>query len=399
MIYNMNTYNFAGKKALIRVDFNVPLDKQLNVTDDTRIRAAIPTIKKVLNDGGSVVLMSHLGRPKGKANDEMSLKHIVGKLSELLDGTKVKFASDCIGQDALQKAGELKNGEVLLIENLRFHNEEEAGDRHFSEQLARLGDVYINDAFGTAHRAHASTSIIADYFKDRKLFGYLMEGEINNIEKVLKEYKKPFTAIIGGAKVSDKVGIIENLMDKADNILIGGAMAYTFLKAKGGQVGKSRVEEEKLELARQLLAKAREKNVKIYLPEDSLTTEAFSNEAEVKIEPSDAISEDRMGLDIGPKARKAYRDVILNSKTVLWNGPMGVFEWSNFEEGTKEVAFAVADATREKGAYTLIGGGDSVAAINKFNLEDKVSYVSTGGGAMLEYLEGRVLPGIEAIRN
>jgi phosphoglycerate kinase len=394
----MNQYNFSGKKALIRVDFNVPLDKNLNVTDDTRIRAAIPTIKKVLNDGGSVILMSHLGRPKGAPVPEMSLKHIVSKLSDLLQGTKVEFAGDCIGDEARQKAKDLKKGEVLLIENLRFHNEEEKGDKNFSKELAELGDVYINDAFGTAHRAHASTTIVADFFPKDKLFGYLMENEVNSIDYVLKNYKKPFTAIIGGAKVSDKIGIIENLLDKADNIIIGGAMAYTFLKAKGGNVAKSRVEEDKLDLVRDLVKKADAKGVKIYLPEDSVVADSFSNEVPTRIEPSDNISGDGMGLDIGPKAREAYRNVIMDSKTVLWNGPMGVFEWSNYENGTKEVAYAVADATQQKGAYSLIGGGDSVAAINKFDLESKVSYVSTGGGAMLEYLEGKELPGIEAIR-
>jgi phosphoglycerate kinase len=395
---NMNQYNFSGKKALIRVDFNVPLDKELNVTDDTRIRAAIPTIKKVLSDGGSVILMSHLGRPKGAPVPEMSLKHIVNKLSDLLQGTKVEFAGDCIGNDAKQKAENLKKGEVLLIENLRFHNEEEKGDKDFSKELASLGDVYINDAFGTAHRAHASTTIVADFFPKDKLFGYLMENEVNSIDHVLKSYQKPFTAIIGGAKVSDKVGIIENLLDKADNIIIGGAMAYTFLKAKGGNVAKSRVEEEKLELARELMKKADAKGVKIYLPEDSVVADSFSNDVPNRIEPSDNISGDGMGLDIGPKAREAYRKVIMDSKTILWNGPMGVFEWSNYENGTKDVAYAVAEATQQKGAYSLIGGGDSVAAINKFDLESKVSYVSTGGGAMLEYLEGKALPGIEAIR-
>jgi phosphoglycerate kinase len=394
---NMNNYNFAGKKALIRVDFNVPLDEQKNVTDNTRIKAAIPTIKKVLENGGSAILMSHLGRPKGKVNPDMSLKFVVKSLSDLLPGKEIKFASDCVGSDAKEKAKSLKPGEVLLLENLRYHNEEEAGDKEFSKELAGLGDVYINDAFGTAHRAHASTTIIADYFPENKMFGYLMEDEVQHIDKVLKSHEKPFTAIIGGAKVSDKVGIIENLMEKADNILIGGAMAYTFLKAKGGNVGKSKTEDDKLDLARMLIEKAKAKGVKLLLPKDSLTAETFSNDAPSIVENSDQISNDRMGLDIGPEAIKEYKEVLMNSKTILWNGPMGVFEWSNYENGTKEIAFATADAT-SKGAFSLIGGGDSVAAINKFGLDKKVSYVSTGGGAMLEYLEGKELPGIEAIR-
>ncbi len=393
----MNAYNFNGKKALIRVDYNVPLNDKQQVTDDTRIKASIPTIKKVLEDGGSVILMSHLGRPKGKEVAEMSMKHIASKLEELLGGKKVIMAKDSVGEDAAQKARNLKAGEVLLLENLRFHNEEEAGDKAFAEKLSKLGDVYINDAYGTAHREHASTAVVAQYFPESKMFGYLMDGEVKNIEKVLKESEKPFTAIVGGAKVSDKVGIIENLLEKADNILIGGAMAYTFIKANGGQVGKSRTEEDKLELAKELLAKAREKGVNLMLPEDSLCANTFSNDAEVKTFESANIPADEMGLDIGPKAREAYRNVILSSKTILWNGPMGVFEWSNYENGTKEVAYAVAEATQKNGAYSLIGGGDSVAAINKFELNEQVSYVSTGGGAMLESLEGKVLPGVAAI--
>lgn len=395
----MDAYNFAGKRALIRVDFNVPLDKERHVTDDTRIRASLPTIQKVLADGGSVILMSHLGRPKGKVNPEMSMSHIAGKLGELLGGHQVITAKDCIGEDAMQKAESLKPGEVLLLENLRFHPEEEAGDASFSEKLSKLGDIYINDAYGTAHRAHASTAVIARHFDDdNKMFGYLMDGEVKNIEKVLKESEKPFTAIIGGAKVSDKVGIIENLMEKADNILIGGAMAYTFLKAKGGQVGNSRTEEDKLELARTLIHKAKDSGVNLMLPEDSQIAPSFSNDVEVSTAPSDNIPEGQMGLDIGPKAVEDYKNTILNSKTILWNGPMGVFEWSNFENGTKQVALAVAEATQKNGAYSLIGGGDSVAAINKFDLGEKVSYVSTGGGAMLESLEGKVLPGVAAIK-
>ena len=395
---DINKYNFSGKKALIRVDFNVPLNDHFSVTDITRIRAAIPTIKKVINGGGSVILMSHLGRPKGKANMGMSLKHVLSSLEELLPGVTVKFSSDCVGKSARDAVSGLKPGEVLLLENLRFYNEEEAGDEGFAKQLASLGDVYINDAFGTAHRAHASTAIIAKFFPENKMFGYLMQDEIANIDKVIKNHEKPFTAIIGGAKVSDKVGIIENLIAKADNILIGGAMAYTFIKAAGGNVGKSKTEEDKLDLARSLMQKAKDRNVGLFLPKDSLAADSFSNDANIKVENSDNISSDRMGLDIGPKAIEDYKNILLQSKTILWNGPMGVFEWRNFEQGTKKIAFAVAEST-SRGAFSLIGGGDSVAAINKFNLEDKVSYVSTGGGAMLEYLEGIELPGIEAIRN
>lgn len=394
---DINTYNFNEKKALIRVDFNVPLDKSFEVTDNTRIKAAIPTINKVIQGGGSAILMSHLGRPKGKVNEDMSLKHILPALQLLLPDVNIKFSTECIGNIAKENAASLKQGEVLMLENLRFHNEEEAGDETFAKQLASLGDVYINDAFGTAHRAHASTAVIAKYFGNNKMFGFLMSDEIKHIDRVIKSYEKPFTAIIGGSKVSDKVGIIENLLLKADNVLIGGAMAYTFIKANGGYVGKSKTEDDKLDLARTLIQKAKEKNVGLYLPLDSLAADNFSNEANVKIENSDAISAERMGLDIGPKAIEEYKEVLMKSKTILWNGPMGVFEWSNFENGTKEIAFAVADAT-SLGAFSLIGGGDSVAAINKFDLEEKVSYVSTGGGAMLEYLEGISLPGIEAIR-
>jgi len=393
----ISSYNFSGKKALIRVDFNVPLDDHFNVTDNTRIKAAIPTIKKVLQNGGSVILMSHLGRPKGKINPDMSLQHILPALQELLPGTVIKFAPDCVGTSSREQSASLKPGEVLLLENLRFHNEEEAGDEGFAKQLAALGDVYINDAFGTAHRAHASTAVIAKFFSDNKMFGCLMENEIRNIDKVVKSYEKPFAAIIGGSKVSDKVGIIENLMKKVDYILIGGAMAYTFIKAAGGNVGKSRTEDDKLDLARDLIQKAKDQNVGLFLPKDSLAADSFSNDASIKVEESDHISGDRMGLDIGPKAIEDYKAILMKSKTILWNGPMGVFEWSNFENGTKEIAFAVAKST-SKGAFSLIGGGDSVAAINKFGLEDQVSYVSTGGGAMLEYLEGMELPGIEAIR-
>lgn len=391
---DIRNYNFSGKKALVRVDFNVPLDENQKVTDDTRIRAAVPTIKKIINDGGAAILMSHFGRPKGKVVPEMSLSLVAGRLSELL-GQDVIIARDCIGEDAQTKAANLKPGQVLLLENLRFHNEEEAGDQAFAQKLAKLGDVYVNDAFGTAHRAHASTAVIAKFFND-KLFGFLMADEVNSIEKLLKQGEKPFTAIIGGSKVSDKVGIIENLLDKADNILVGGAMAYTFKKALGGDVGNSRIEEDKLELARSLVEKAKAKGVNLSLPEDSLNADNFRNDAQTNITPAGQIPSGWMGLDIGPEAQKDYRDIILNSKTILWNGPMGVFEWENFEKGTKAVANAVADAT-QKGAFSLIGGGDSVAAINKFGLDEKVSYISTGGGAMLEYLEGKELPGIKAV--
>ena len=394
---NFENFNFKGKKALVRVDFNVPLDANHQVTDDTRISAALPTIQKILHDGGSVILMSHLGRPKGKVNPDMSLTHICGKLKELLGNVPVIAANDCIGPDAQTKAAALLPGQVLLLENLRFHPEEEAGDENFSKSLASLGDVYVNDAFGTAHRAHASTTIIAKYFKD-KFFGLLMESEVQSIDKILKEGQKPFTAIIGGSKVSDKVGIIENLLDTAQNILIGGAMAYTFYKALGGNVGNSRTEDDKLDLAKDLVARAKSKGVNLYLPVDSIDADSFSMDAAMQTTPSDAIPQNWMGLDIGPEARKAYREVILASKTVLWNGPMGVFEWDNFAHGTKEVAQAVADATQINGAFTLIGGGDSVSAIHKFHLADKVSYISTGGGAMLESLEGKILPGIAAIR-
>ena len=392
-------YNFAGKKALVRVDFNVPLDENKKVTDDTRIRAALPTIKKILNDGGSAILMSHLGRPKGKVDENFSLKPAADKLSELLGGKQVIMANDCVGEDACNKAKALQPGQVLMLENLRFHKEEETGDEGFSKCLADLGDVYVNDAFGTAHRAHASTTVVAEYFPKEKLFGYLMEGEIASLNKVLKSNEKPFTAIIGGAKVSDKVGIIENLIQKADYILIGGAMAYTFIKAQGGKTGKSLVEDDKLDLAKHLLEEARTRGVKIMLPEDSVIAGEFNKDAAASVVKSNEIPDAMMGLDIGPEAIKAYKEVIMKSKTILWNGPMGVFEWDSFANGTKDIAFAVADATAQNGAYSLIGGGDSVAAIHKFNLADKVSYVSTGGGAMLEYLEGITLPGIKAVLN
>jgi len=393
---SFHNFNFKGKKALVRVDFNVPLDKTTkSVSDVTRISASLPTIKKILNDGGAVILMSHLGRPDGVINPEFSLNHILGTLNQLI-GQEVEFASDCIGEDALNKSQNLKEGKILLLENLRFHKEEEEGDLNFAEKLSKLGDVYVNDAFGTAHRSHASTAVIAQFFGD-KLFGILMAAEVESLEKVLKSAEKPFTAIIGGSKVSDKVGVIANLLDKADNVLIGGAMAYTFKKAMGGQVGKSRIEADKLNLAREIIQKAKDKGVNICLPEDSIVASEFKEDAAIQTQQSDRIDDEQMGLDIGTKAIDAYNEVIMKSKTILWNGPMGVFEWTAFENGTKQVALSVANATQQNGAYSLIGGGDSVSAINKFNLQNQVSYISTGGGAMLEYLEGKVLPGVAAI--
>jgi len=393
----IDSYNFKNQRALIRVDFNVPQDKTTGeVKDDTRIRAAIPTIKKILDDGGSVILMSHMGRPKGGPDEKYSLSKVVKRTSELLN-RDVKFAKDCIGPEAESAAKSLKPGEVLLLENLRFHPEEEKGDENFAKQLASLGDVYVNDAFGTAHRAHASTTIVAKFFpKEKKMFGYLMASELASAEKVMNDFERPFTAIIGGAKVSDKILILEKLLDKANNILIGGGMAYTFFKAIGGNIGNSLCEEDRLETAKQLLEKAEQKKANVLLPIDSLTADAFSNDAKVGECPSNEITSGYMGLDIGPKAIEDFKKVILQSKTILWNGPMGVFEFSNFQQGTKAIAEAVAEATQH-GAYSLIGGGDSVSAINKFKLADKVSYVSTGGGAMLEYFEGKELPGVAAI--
>ena len=393
---NIDTYNFSGKKALIRVDFNVPLNAEHVVTDDTRIRAAIPTIKKVLSGGGSVILMSHLGRPKDGPTNKYSLKHIVAHLSKLLS-VEVKFAEDCIGEKATSAAAALIPGEVLLLENLRFHKQEEAGTEDFAKQLASLGDVYINDAFGTAHRAHASTTIVAHFFPEEKMFGYVMSGELNSIDKVLKNAERPFTAIMGGAKVSGKISIITNLLDKVDNIIIGGGMSYTFFKAMGKQVGSSLVEDDKLQTALDILKAAKEKGVQIYLPSDSICGDKFDNAAKTVHCLSFEIPDGYMGLDIGPQAADEYASVIENSKTIFLNGPMGVFEMSSFESGTKEVALAVAAATA-KGAYSLVGGGDSVAAVNQFHLTDKVSYVSTGGGALLEYMEGIELPGVKAIR-
>ena len=381
----------------MRVDFNVPLDENYNITDDTRIKTAIPSIKKILKDGGSVILMSHFGRPKQGPEEKYSLKHLLTRLSELL-GAKVDFVADCIGEEAVKKASALKPGEVLLLENLRFYKQEEKGDRDFAQKLASLGDVYVNDAFGTAHRAHASTAVIADFFpKDRKMFGLLMEAEVANAEKVLNKAEKPFVAIIGGAKVSDKILIIENLMDKATDIIIGGGMAYTFFKAKGGHIGDSLCENERIDTAKDILEKAEAKGVCFHLPSDSVIADKFANDAQVSAAPSNAIPEGWMGLDIGMNACEQFSNVIRHSKTILWNGPMGVFEMHNFQHGTKTIAAAIADAT-SKGSFSLVGGGDSVAAVNQFGFDDKVSFVSTGGGAMLEFFEGKSLPGITAIK-
>ena len=395
---NLRDFNFKGKKALIRVDFNVPLDKEYNITDDTRITSSIPTIKKILNDGGSVILMSHLGRPKEGPTEKYSLKHLLKRISELV-GREVQFANDCIGAQAIQKAAALQPGQVLLLENLRFYKEEEKGDEAFAEKLSKLGDVYVNDAFGTAHRAHASTAVIAKFFSSQnKMFGLLMEGEVSSAEKVLHSSAKPFTAIIGGAKVSDKILIIENLLERATDIIIGGGMAYTFYKAMGGHVGKSLVEEDRVETAKELLKTADSKGVCIHLPSDSIIADKFAEDAEVSSALSNTVPEGWMGLDIGQMACETFTKVIHNSKTILWNGPMGVFEMHKFQHGTKCVAQAIAEAT-QNGAFSLIGGGDSVSAINQFGFADKVSYVSTGGGAMLEYFEGKELPGIAAIKN
>ncbi len=391
-------HNFKGQKALIRVDFNVPLNDQFEITDDTRMTAAVPTIKKILKDGGAVILMSHLGRPKDGPTNKYSLKHLVFHLISLLDGTTVKFAEDCIGETAEKAALNLQMGEVLLLENLRFYKEEEKGDRAFAEKLSKLGDVYVNDAFGTAHRAHASTAIIADFYPaDKKMFGLLMEAETTSAEKVLHSAEKPFTAILGGAKVSDKILIIENLMSKANNIIIGGGMAYTFLKAQGKEIGNSLVENDKLDLANELLAKAKSLGVQLLIPEDSIAADKFAADANTQPVSNDNIPAGWMGLDIGAKAIAKFSEVIAASKTILWNGPMGVFEMEAFQGGTKAIADAIVKAT-EKGAFSLVGGGDSVAAVNKFGLAEKVSYVSTGGGAMLEYFEGKELPGIAAIK-
>ena len=390
----VNDFNFENKKALIRVDFNVPLNENLEVTDSTRISAAKNTIIKVLEDGGSCVLMSHLGRPNG-IEEKFSLKHIAKKVSEII-GVQVQFSEDCIGEKAEKAVAELENGEILLLENLRFHKEEKAGDEGFAEALSKLGDVYVNDAFGTAHRAHASTSVIAKYFPENKCFGMLLASEIENINKVLTHSEKPVTAIIGGAKVSSKITIIESILDKIDHLIIGGGMAFTFIKAQGGKVGSSLVEDDKQELALSILKIAAQKNVQIHLPVDAIVADQFSKDANIKTEDINAISDGWMGLDVGPKTNDLFKEVILKSKTVLWNGPVGVFEMEKFATGTISLGNVIAEAT-ENGTFSLVGGGDSVAAVKQFNLTNKVSYVSTGGGAMLEMLEGKTLPGIEAI--
>ncbi|NJW51984.1 phosphoglycerate kinase [Salinimicrobium oceani] len=390
----INDYNFKNKKALVRVDFNVPLNEQQEVGDTSRIEGAKPTVDKILKDGGSVILMSHLGRPKG-VDQKNSMRHIVSKASEIL-GVKVKFVDDSAGEKAQQAAKDLQPGEVLLLENLRFNAEEEKGDEKFSKKLATLGDIYVNDAFGTAHRAHASTTIVANYFED-KCLGTLLAKEIESLEKVLGNSEKPVTAVLGGAKVSTKITVIENIFDKIDHLIIGGGMTYTFTKAQGGHIGNSLVEDDKLELALEILRKAEEKGVKIHLPVDSVVADSFSEDANTRIVAVNEIPEDWMGLDIGPQTVKKYGEVLENSKTILWNGPMGVFEMPAFSKGTIAIGEYIAAAT-QKGAFSLVGGGDSVAAVKQFGLEDKVSYVSTGGGAMLEMLEGKSLPGIEALK-
>lgn len=391
----IDTYDFNGKRALIRVDFNVPLNDKFEITDDNRLRAALPTIRKILADGGSVILMSHLGRPKEGPEERFSLKHVVPYLSDKL-GLTVKFAPDCIGEEATKLAAVLKPGEVLLLENLRFYKQETKGDLEFTKKLAELGDVWVNDAFGTAHRAHASTAVIAQFFKDR-ICGYVIEAELKNADKVLATGEKPLTAIMGGAKISDKILIIENLLNRVDNLIIGGGMAYTFFKAQGGTIGKSLVEEDRLDLALELIKKAKEKGVNLLLPLDSVAADDFNNDARRETVDNMSIKDGYMGLDIGPKAIDAFNEVILKSRTILWNGPMGVFEMPNFANGTQKIASAVVEAT-SKGAFSLIGGGDSAAAVNKLGYGDKVSYVSTGGGALLEYMEGKELPGIAVLK-
>lgn len=397
----MNTfssYNFKDQRVLVRVDFNVPLNEKFEITDDTRITAAIPTIEKIIKDGGKVILMSHFGRPKDGPTEKYSLKHLVKHLNVLLH-KNILFAEDCIGPKAFELSNSMKSGDVLLLENLRFYKEEEKGDDGFAKKLSGLGDIYVNDAFGTAHRAHASTAVIAKFFPaDKKMFGLLMEGEVKSAEKVLHQSEKPFTAILGGAKVSDKILLIENLLERANHIIIGGGMAYTFFKAMGGEVGNSLVEAERLSTAKELITKAEAKGIKIHLPKDSVIADKFEASANTKISDNTSIPAGWMGLDIGPEAIKEFTGVISKSRTLLWNGPMGVFEMDKFQAGTKAIAEAIAEAT-EKGAYSLVGGGDSVSAVNQFGFNEKVSYVSTGGGAMLEYFEGKELPGIAAIKN
>ena len=395
-MHTLNDFNFKNKKALIRVDFNVPINDAFEVTDATRINSGKPTIIKILEDGGSCILMSHLGRPKGK-QEEFSLKHIVNTVENVL-GVEVLFVNDCIGVEAEKAAKNLQSGQILLLENLRFHKEEEQGDKAFAKSLSQLGDIYVNDAFGTAHRAHASTTIIAQFFEGRKCFGKLLAKEIESIDKVMQTGEKPVTAILGGAKVSSKITIIDNILDKIDHLIIGGGMTFTFIKAQGGSIGNSLVEDDKLELAGEILKKADAKNVKIHLPVDAVIADAFSNDANIKICKINEITDGWMGLDIGPNTEVLFADIVSISKTILWNGPLGVFEMPNFANGTISLGHAIAKVT-EKGAFSLVGGGDSVAAVKQFGFEDKVSYVSTGGGAMLESLEGKTLPGIAAILN
>ncbi len=391
---NIDNYNFTDKKTIVRVDFNVPLNEKFEVTDNTRITAALPTIKKIASQG-AVILISHLGRPKDK-EEKFSLKHVVPELSKLLD-KNVQFIDDCIGEKVKEKIHTLKNGDILLLENLRYYPEEKKGDKNFAKQLAELADVYVNDAFGTAHRAHASTAVIAQFFPKDKMFGYLIENELKSLQKVLNEHEKPFTAILGGAKVSSKIIVIEKMLEKVDNLIIAGGMTYTFIKAQGGKIGNSLVEDDYIDMAKNLINKAKKKKVKLILPVDSINADKFAEDANTEETPVNEIKDGWMGLDIGTKTVKLFSDVIKNSKTVLWNGPAGVFEMDKFANGTIKIAEALVEATAN-GAYTLIGGGDSVAAIKKYHLEDKVSYVSTGGGAMLEFLEGKELPGIAAMK-
>ena len=392
----LNTFNFSGKKALIRVDFNVPLNEKFEITDDTRLKATIPTITKILKDGGSAILMSHLGRPKGGPEEKYSLKHLVSYLKKTFN-TEIKFASDCIGEDAKNLSASLKPGEILLLENLRFYKEEEKGDAAFAEKLSKLGDVWVNDAFGTAHRAHASTAVMGQFFKD-KVCGLVMQAELDNAKKILENADRPFTAIMGGAKISDKILIIEKLLDKVDNLIIGGGMSYTFSKARGGTIGDSLLEADKQELALSLIEKAKQKGVNLILPLDNVIADKFDNNANRKTAEVGQIPDGWQGLDIGPKTIQEFSSIVENSKTVLWNGPMGVFEFENFAKGTVAIAEAVVKAT-QKGGFSLIGGGDSASAINNLGYGDKVSYVSTGGGALLEYMEGKVLPGVAALEN
>ncbi len=391
----VDTYNFAGKKALVRVDFNVPLDKAYTITDDTRIKATIPTVMKIVNDGGSAILMSHLGRPKGGPEEKYSLKHIIPALEKAF-GRPVKFADDAIGQSAVDQAAALQPGEILLLENLRFYKEEEKGDKDFAEKLSKLGDVWVNDAFGTAHRAHASTAVMGQFFTDR-VSGYVMQAELDNAKKILENAERPFTAIMGGAKISDKILIIEKLLDKVDNLIIGGGMTYTFTKAQGGKIGKSLLEADKQDLALELLEKAKAKGVTIYMPVDNVCADDFSNNANRQTVATGQIPDGWEGLDIGPDTIKLFTDVVLKSKTILWNGPMGVFEFENFAHGTNAIAEAVVEATEKNGAFSLIGGGDSASAVNQAGYGDRVSYVSTGGGALLEFMEGKTLPGVAAL--